>query len=371
MFWGLSAEEWTQIGISAGVFIGTLLLGYPLLRWVLQRVIGDLTSRTRTGFDTALVTALRPTLFMVLVVFAARFAIQRLDFLPSEWEQGIEETFFVLSVTVVTFAVWRLIGALSDWYQDEIASKTETELDNQLMPFIRRVLHIILVMSALIVLLSHFEADISALVTTLGVGSLAIALAAQETLSDTIAGFVIMIDRPYRIGDRIEIQDLATWGDVVDIGLRSTRIRTRDNRMVIVPNSVIGKSLIVNYSYPDTLYRIEIHIGVSYETDLEHARQTIINSVRDVEGVLADHPVEALFLEFGESAIIFRVRWWLDSYEDTRRMFDRVNTAMYSALKREGIRLPAPQRELHHYFGDGGKPIQIEQVRKTGPEGAE
>lgn len=370
MFWGLSADEWIQVGISAGAFIGTVVLGYPLLRWFLQRGIGNLTSRTKTGLDDAIISALHPSLYLLLVVLAARFGLDRLELLPSDWDGRIEDTFFVLNLAVVTLAIWRLIAELSLWYQKEIAHRTETDLDNQLVPFFRRVLQIILVMIALIILLSHFEADISALVTTLGVGSLAIALAAQETLSDTIAGFVIMIDRPYRIGDRIEIQDLNTWGDVVDIGLRSTRIRTRDNRMVVIPNSVIGKSLIVNYSYPDTMYRIEIHIGVSYETDLEHARETIINSVREVEGVLADHPVEALFLEFGESAMIFRVRWWLDSYEDTRRMFDRVNTAMYGALQREGIKLPAPQRELHHYFGEGGKPFKVEQVRKTGEEGA-
>ncbi|MGD2057973.1 MAG: mechanosensitive ion channel family protein, partial [Anaerolineales bacterium] len=251
----------------------------------------------------------------------------------------------------------------SRWYQEEISERTETDLDNQLIPFFRRLMQIVLVMIALIIMLGHFEADISALVTTLGVGSLAVALAAQETLADTIAGFVIMVDRPYRIGDRIEIQDLNTWGDVVDIGLRSTRIRTRDNRMVIIPNSVIGKSLIVNHSYPDTTYRIEIHVGVSYGTDLEHARETIIDAVRGVDGVLDDYPVEALFLEFGDSALIFRVRWWLDTYEDTRRMFDRVNTAMYNALLKEGIEIPFPQRDLHHYYGEGGQPFKVEQVR--------
>jgi small-conductance mechanosensitive channel len=371
MFWGLTVEEWTQIGISAGVFIGTLLLGYPLLRWILQRVVGNLTSRTKTELDNALISALHPTLYLLLVVLAARFGIERLEFLPSDWDGWFEDIFFVLNLGVATLAVWRLVAEFSTWYQEEIAHRTETDLDNQLVPFFRRVLQIILVMIALIVLLSHFEADISALVTTLGVGSLAIALAAQETLADTIAGFVIMIDRPFRIGDRIEIQDLDTWGDVVDIGLRSTRIRTRDNRMVIIPNSVIGKSLIVNYAYPDTTYRIEIHVGVSYGTDLEHARETIINSVRGVKGVLDDHPVEALFLEFGDSALIFRVRWWLDSYEDTRRMFDRVNTAMYSALKREKIEIPNPQRDVHHYFRDGGKPLKIEQIRDSGNEGAQ
>jgi small-conductance mechanosensitive channel len=172
-------------------------------------------------------------------------------------------------------------------------------------------------------------------------------------LADTVSGFVIMVDRPFRIGDRIEIQELDTWGDVIDIGLRSSRIRTRDNRMVIVPNSVIGKSLIVNHCYPDTQYRIQIRIGVAYGTDLELARRTMIEAVGGVEGVLPDRPVEALFLEFGDSALIFRVRWWLESYEDTRRMFDRVNTALYNALNDAGIELPNPQLDVHHKFAPG------------------
>ena len=204
------------------------------------------------------------------------------------------------------------------------------------------------------------------MVATLGIGSLAIALAAQATLSDTISGFVIMVDRPFRIGDRIEIQDLDTWGDVVDIGLRSTRIRTRDNRMVIVPNSVIGKSLIVNHSFPDTQYRIQIHVGVAYGTDIEEARKVLIEAVSKVEGVLSDHPVEALFLEFGDYALIFRVRWWLDSYVDTRRMFDSVNTAMYNALNEAGIEMPFPQRVVSHKVDPADKDgiIEVMQGKK-------
>jgi small-conductance mechanosensitive channel len=118
--------------------------------------------------------------------------------------------------------------------------------------------------------------------------------------------------------------------------------------MVVVPNSVIGKSLIVNHSYPDTQYRIQINIGVGYGTDLELARQTMIEAVQGVEGVLPDRPVEALFLEFGASALNFRVRWWLESYEDTRRMFDRVNTALYKALNEANIEIPFPQQDVHH-----------------------
>jgi small-conductance mechanosensitive channel len=187
-----------------------------------------------------------------------------------------------------------------------------------------------------------------------------VALAAQAALSDTISGFIIMIDRPFRIGDRIEILELDTWGDVEDIGLRSTRIRTRDNRMVIVPNSVISKSLVVNYAYPNTDYRIQIHVGVAYDTDIEEARNILIQAVSKVEGVDPERPVEALFLEFGDSALIFRVRWWLASYVDTRRMFDKVNTAMYNALNQAGIEMPFPQRDVKYKIDD----TQLERFEK-------
>jgi small-conductance mechanosensitive channel len=103
----------------------------------------------------------------------------------------------------------------------------------------------------------------------------------------------------------------------------------------------------VNYAYPNDQYRLEIHVGIAYGSDIEKARQVMVEAVRQVEGVLEDRPVEALFLEFGDSTLIFRVRWWLESYVDTRRMFDRVNSALYLALQKENIQLPFPQLDVH------------------------
>jgi MscS family membrane protein len=172
-------------------------------------------------------------------------------------------------------------------------------------------------------------------------------LAAKDTVSDAISGFIILVDRPFRIGDRIEIQEAGTWGDVVDIGLRTTRIRTRDNRMVIVPNSVIGSNQVINYTYPDPRYRIQTHVGVAYGTDIERAREAIVAAVSRVEGVLLDRPVDALYIEMGESAMIFRVRWWIESYVDTRRMFDRVHTVLQKALDQAGIESPFPTTNVN------------------------
>jgi small-conductance mechanosensitive channel len=205
-----------------------------------------------------------------------------------------------------------------------------------------RIGRITLVVVALTILLSYFGINVTALTAALGIGGLALSLAAQDTLSDAISGFIILADRPFRVGDRIEIQGIGTWGDVAEIGLRTTRIRTRDNRMVIVPNSVIGKNQVINYTYPDPCYRIQTHVGVAYGTDIQTARRVLIDAVCGVEGVLPDRPVDALYHEMGDSAMIFRVRWWIESYVDTRRVIDRVHTVLQEALDEAGIESPYP-----------------------------
>ena len=315
---------------------------------LLDKIFARITGLTKSTLDNKLLDAARPPLYWLVIMLTAEAALKRLDFLTADYDVQISNVTFLLYSLLVTVTLWRVITTIANWYSSEIAAKTETPIDDQMVPFVRRILLIVLAVIMGIVVLGYFEIEISGLVTTLGIGSLAVALAAQAALSDTISGFIIMIDRPFRIGDRIEILELDTWGDVEDIGLRSTRIRTRDNRMVIVPNSVISKSLVVNYAFPNTDYRIEIHVGVAYDTDIEAARKVLVDAVR-------------LFLEFGDSALIFRVRWWLDSYVDTRRMFDKVNTSMYNALKQAGIVMPFPQREVRYTFDEA----QFNRIEKT------
>jgi small-conductance mechanosensitive channel len=347
-FWGLSLEQWTEIGVSVLILLLVLFLGRWVISFLLDRVLIRLTRRTKTNLDNEILNAARLPLWLLALFLALDSVLRRIEFLTADFDTYLDQGFYLAYFLVGFIFTWRLVTHLFRWYGEEIARQTETNIDQRLFPFFQRIALIILSAIGLITILSHFDVNITAMVTTLGIGSLAVALAAQNTLEDTINGFMIMFDRPYRIGDRIELLDLDTWGDVVDIGLRSTRIKTRDNRMVVVPNSKIGKSLVVNYAYPNDQYRLQIHLGVAVGTDIEFARQVMVEAVKDVEGVLPDRPVEALFLEFGEFSLIFRVRWWLDSYVDTRRMFDRVNSALYKALQKEGIELPFPQLDVHY-----------------------
>lgn len=343
---GLTPGEWGESGLWLFLFVVAAAAGRWLINLIFSRVGSRLVRYTSTKLDDVILEAIRMPLYYWLLLMILKAALASLGFIPFQWSQSLGNLFGMLDLCVGVWLALRVVNSLFIWYGEEVAVKTETRLDEQLLPFFRRLVLVVLTLVGLIMLFGRYV-DVSGLVTTLGVGSLAIALAAQAALEDTISGLIIMIDSPFRIGDRIEVQDLDTWGDVVDVSLRSTRIRTRDNRMVIVPNSVMSKSLVVNHSYPNRQYRIQVHIGVAYGTELEHARGVMVEAVKGCDGIVPDKPVEALFLEFGDSVLVFRVRWWIDSYVDTRRMFDQVNSALYEALNEAGVDLPYPQLVVH------------------------
>ena len=210
-FIGLTAEQWRDLGLSFLLVVAAMVLGRWILDFLLKRLAGRLAQSTETELDDALLTAVRPPLYWLLLLIILKAAIMRLDFIPAAWGDPLGDLFHAADVIIAFIFIGRLAHHLMVWYGDEVAQRTDTKLDEQLLPFFRRLAMVFLVLIGLIVLLGRFV-DVTSLVTTLGVGSLAIALAAQAALSDTISGFLIMVDQPYRIGDRIEIQDLDTWG---------------------------------------------------------------------------------------------------------------------------------------------------------------
>ena len=149
-----------------------------------------------------------------------------------------------------------------------------------------------------------------------------------------------MFTQPFQIGDRIDVPAVDTWGDVVEIGMRTTKVITRDNRMVIIPNSAVVDNYVVNYSEPDPTYRLQTDIGIGSGENIADVVQILQDAVRQVEGVLADKNVDVLFTGFGESSNTFRVRWWVASYADKRSVTHKVCTAIQEAADKEGIDMP-------------------------------
>jgi MscS family membrane protein len=344
---GISVTDWINLAISLAVVLLTYLLG----TWLIKVVLPPVADRTESEFDNNALVSIGPYLRWLVVLLGLYFATVRLTFVSADLKEILQDVYFTIGVILGVLAALKLVNLAAAFYREEVAHEEDLERLNPVVTLVRRVAIIIVLVIGVTIFLSHFGINVSGLVAALGIAGLAFSLAAQDTLADAINGFIILVDQPFRVGDRIEIQDLGTWGDVMHIGTRTTRIRTRDNRMVIVPNSTIGKNQVVNYTFPDPQYRVETHLGIGYGTDIERARRIIIDTVQHVEGVLPDRPVDALYNEIGDSAMIFRVRWWIESYEDTRRIYDRVHTALQNALDEAGLDMPYPTQTHNLEFG--------------------
>ena len=350
----LTVEEWLRLILSMLIVLVVAILGSKALYWVLQRAI----EQKPFGIDDTLLEILRPLLGWWLGAIGFNIAVLWVDIQDEAARRLFGDLVFLCYLGVGTLSAWRLVDYAIDLYVDRSARQTDDATLEKVLPLVRRFVRALLLVTSVTIALGRLNTDFSLLLAAVGIGGLALSLAMQDTIADIIAGFTILVDQPFRIGDRIEIEEIGTWGDVVEIGLRTTRIRTRDNRMVIVPNSTIGKNQVINYTFPDPRYRIQTHVGIGYGTDVETARSIIVEAVRHIEGVLPDKPVDALYIEMGESAMIFRVRWWIESYVDTRRMLDQVHTALQDALDQAGIESPFPTQNLNLRFTGSSEAFQ-------------
>jgi len=191
-----------------------------------------------------------PSAFL-LILFLVNYILYRIRVYPLLSDQlkvSLKKYIASALIFCVAIIIHRILVVVLDWYRQNIAEKTDTTLDDDLIPIIRRTVKTLIWTIAFLVILPFYGVNISALITALGVSSLAIALAAQDTIANIIAGFLIMIDKPFRIGDRIKIPS-GEIAEVLQIGVRRSRFLAEDGSIIIVPNLDLSKSKIVNFTY--------------------------------------------------------------------------------------------------------------------------
>jgi small-conductance mechanosensitive channel len=330
------------------------ILGSRLIYLVLRRLV----RRTETEFDDQLLETIRPQIIWLLAAMGFQFITIRAAFLSGD---VFETIYFFLYWFVAVAIAWRSIDFASAWYLDHLTTE-ERQLPESMVTLLKRLSQITLIFIASAILLGYFGVNILAVSAALGLGGFAIALAAKDSITNVISGFVLMFTQPFQIGDRIDVPAVGTWGDVVEIGMRTTKVITRDNRLVIIPNSAVVDNYVVNYSQPDPTYRLQTDIGIGSGENIADLVRILQDSVRQVEGVLADKNVDVLFTGFGESSNTFRVRWWVASYADKRRVTHNVCTAIQEAADKEGISMPYTTLTLDNQLKIN--PDDIEDIAK-------
>jgi len=263
----------------------------------------------------------------------------------------IDRVFYAFMIIILASFANSIAMTLLPALEENIAEKTETKVDNVLFGLLHKFATIIIFVTAGILALDVLGLNIMPFIAGAGIVGIAIGFAAKDTLSNVIAGILLIIDRPFEVGDRIEVWSApvnsATWGDVVDIGLRATKIRTTDNIVIIIPNNVIMTRDIVNYTNITDEIRIRIPIGIAYDADVKKAKELIIKVSQELDWVMGEpSPPKVVVKSFGDSAVNLEARVWI---KEPRRRMDTVShitDRVKEVFQDEGIEIPYPKRDI-------------------------
>jgi MscS family membrane protein len=334
-----------------------LFLGVTIVGWLIKRFLNGLgrklIARTTTELDDLLLDIVVERIRWIFVVSGAYLAldevtkaIPRTDLVVRQLLGFVHGFTFVSFIVVVTTLLIRISDTAVKHTKEKRTRRTVTGFQEALFPLINRILNIVLVLIAVFITLDHFGQDVSNLVVSLGVGSLAIALAAQDTLANMIAGFVIMLDRPFRVGDRIMLPN-SEVGDVYEIGVRSTKIQDFDNNLIIIPNAELVKGRIINYSYPEQVIRVVVEVGVAYGTNLDDAKKIMADLAKQHPDVLADPIPEVFTVALADSSVDLRLIARTMDYRKKFLIETSIREQIYKIFNEEGIQIPFPQRTIH------------------------
>lgn len=331
------------VGLSAAGWILSKLL---VLVW--EKLILPLTSKTQNSLDDHLAKNLHKPIVRLLILgsiyLAAKFTLLTADQVKS-YVAAAENLIYLILILFVASLLNNILKSIIDWYLQDLAVKTESTLDETIFPLFRKVGAVIIYFIAATVILGKFNVNLTGFLATAGVASLALAFAAQETLSNVIAGISILLDHSYHIGDRIELKD-GLIGDVVEIGLRSTRILSLEQRLIIVPNKEIAGSRLINWCQPNPATNIKLKIGVAMDEDLEKVKRVVAEVCTNEPSLSRKVPATVVCTGFGPYFIELLVVATVDDCRNTGTATDRLVVKIQEAFQREKIRLPYPLQQI-------------------------
>jgi len=330
--------------VEAPLILAVALLAAFMVEWLVARVVPRFTRKTKMIVDDELIAALRRPLFLSVILVGAALALERV---------GATEAVRATSRSVLytlAILVWTRAGTrMCDVLLAALARQADAyeAIQPQSLPLFRIVAKTLVGGGAVYGLMMVWQIDVTAWLASAGILGIAIGFAAKDTLGNFIAGIFILADAPYKIGDFI-ILDSGKRGRVTDIGMRSTRILTRDDIQIIIPNAAIANAKIVNETGgPHDMERVRVTIGVAYGSDIDQVRRVLMEVAAASTHMVAEPEPRVRFREFGDSSLNFQLLGWIDEPVLRGRAVDELNVAVYKRFMAEGIEIPFPQRDVH------------------------
>lgn len=309
----------------------------------IDRVLRGLANKTRITFDDKLIKYLHAPICWTVFGFGVLHALA-VGPLGDPWQVILPQA------TKSVLLIFWLIGAVRifNWIVEHYMSSAgeKGKIGKDLFMLLKNILRVVVIVAGLIWLLAIWQINLTPLFASAGIAGIAVALAAKDTLANFFGGISIFMDNTYKVGEYI-ILDTGERGEVVEIGIRSTRIKTRDDVIVTIPNSIIANSKIINESAPIPRFRIRVPVGVAYGSDLDKVEEVLL-AVADANSNIEKLPEPRVRLRvFADSSVNFELLCWVKDPRDKGLEVHNLLKAAYSAFAEQSITIPFPQRDVH------------------------
>jgi len=353
----------TLIVLPLAITVTSTIVLY-IIRGISLRIARGWARKTATLIDDIVVASLRiPSLFWCLAI-GLYLGMEFSEF-PRKIIQPLSTLLYIILVLSVTLAIANLSGKI---FKNSLQSSA---LPTRSSGLVFAIIKGSIFTAGFLTILSVLGVSIAPLLTALGVGGLAVALALQDTLANLFAGVHILVEKSIRVGDFIKLEN-GQEGYVEDITWRTTRIRMLPNNMVIIPNSTLSKSTVTNYYLPEKRMSLLIAVGVSYDCDPDEIERVLLEEATGaagvVPGLLADPPPFVRFIPgFGESSLDFTLICQVNEFVDQYLAQHELRKRIFKRFRKDGIVIPFPQRTVHFADkSDGAERVMNSDLKSPG-----
>ena len=350
----IAQSEWGG-ALTAAIVFAAFLLASGVANIVFRVFLSRIASRIPGTLDEELLNVTRGPVVLFIALSGLFVALLILTGLHSPrfeliagYQDYVLRAWLVVIIAEVAYLIYHLMDAAMTWYIQKVAVTTETELDDRLLPPLKRVLPLVVYSLGFLMALSVLNIPISPILAGLGIGGLAVALAVQPTLANFFAGTYVVTEGELNVGDYIELQG-GPSGYVVEVGWRSTKIRSMLNNLVIIPNSQMANSIVTNYYSPEPALNVLVYCGVSYDSDLGVVESVVREAAQELVNE-SEHAVDGEpwfgFEEFGDSNISFWVFVQATDRLGSFYLTSDLVKVIHSRLTAAGIEINYPVRKL-------------------------
>ncbi len=337
--WGNTLESW---GISILIIVGAVVV-VKLISLFSRKVLKPFITRTPNHLDNVIYYSLESPIKFAVMLLGIWIAIHRLVY-PDNFVKTIDNAYRILIVLDITWVFARLIGGLLEIY----LGKESTGQTHKMMPIIKRTALVLVWIIGIVMALSNIGVNISALLGTLGIGGIAFALAAQDTVKNIFGAFTIFTDKPFNIGDTIRVDSFE--GTVIDVGARSTKIMDYDKRIITFPNYKITDANIINIS-SEPMRRVVLNLGLTYDTTPEKMKEAldILKAIPGRVENVSSNPSDttAVFTNYADSALVIMYIYFIEKQGDILGVTSNMNMEILSSFNKAGLEFAFPTQTVY------------------------